>query len=74
MAHAQEALMPALFEMVQRIDQVIAVKGLEKFKTKGQIALKVGYALSGITRETPDDPVRVHRLADAAKDVLGQPV
>lgn len=64
--------MAALFEMVQRIDHVIEVRGLEKFKTKGQIALKVGYALSGITRETPDDPVKIHRLAEAAQTVLGQ--
>jgi hypothetical protein len=64
--------MSALYEMVQRIDGVIAVKGLEKFKTKGQIALKVGYALSGITKDTPDDPVKIHRLAEAAEVILGQ--
>jgi hypothetical protein len=64
--------MAALYEMVQRIDSVIALKGLERFKVKGQIALKVGFTLSGVTRDTPDDPVKLTALAHAAQAVLGQ--
>ena len=66
--------MARLYEAVQRVEQVIARKGLPLFKTKGLIALKAGFMLGSIDATTPDDPMKLEALRSAAREVLGEPV
>ena len=66
--------MGLLYDTVQRIDQVIASRGLDKFRTRGQIALKTGFAISLVKSDTPDDPLKQRKLVEAAAAVLGQAI
>jgi len=63
-----------LYETIQRIEQVIARKDLQPFKTKGLIALKVGFSLALIEVSSPDDAGKLSRLKQATRQVLGEPV
>ena len=60
-----------LYETVKKIEDVIAEKKLDPYRTKGQIALKAGFSLSLVKASTPDDPARLTRLREAAMLVLG---
>jgi hypothetical protein len=62
-----------LYETIQRIEQVIARRNLQPFKTKGLIALKAGFSLALIEASTPDDPAKLAALRSAASAVLGEP-
>ena len=64
--------MGLLYDTVRRIDEVIASKGLDKYRTRGQIALKTGFAISLVNPDTPDDPVKQRKLVEAAAAVLAQ--
>lgn len=66
--------MGRLYEAIESIDRVIAQKGLDPFATKGAIGLRAGFFLLTIKPDTPDDPVRLAALNEAAEAVLGQPV
>jgi hypothetical protein len=63
-----------LYDTIERIEQVIAQKHLEGFKTKGLIALRAGFSLALVDRGTPDDAAKLERLRQAARQVLGEPV
>jgi hypothetical protein len=60
--------------MVQRIDALIALRGLDRFKVRGEIAIRAGFALDFVDPDTLDEPETVSRLARAASAVLGEPV
>lgn len=64
--------MGQLYQAVRSIEQIIARKTLDDFKTKGLISMKAGFFLSIITADTPDDPERITRLRSAAEEVLGE--
>ena len=64
--------MGQLYQAVRSIEQVIARKTLDDFKTKGLISMKAGFFLSIVTPETPDDPERIASLRVAAEEVLGE--
>jgi len=64
--------MGQLYEMVQRIDQLILRKGLPFAKTKGLVVIKAGFSLVLIEPTTPDDPAKAAKLRAAVKDVLGE--
>lgn len=64
--------MGQLYEMVQRVDQLIHSKGLPFAKTKGLVVIKAGFSLVLIEPTTPDDPAKAERLRAAVKDVLGE--
>ena len=64
--------MGQLYEMVQRIDQLIQRKGLPFAKTKGLVVIRAGFSLILIEPSTPDDPAKAERLRVAVKDVLGE--
>jgi hypothetical protein len=66
--------MGRMYEMVQRIDSIIDRKGLDAFKTKGQISLECGFFVSLIGPDEPDDDQKIRTLADAAQRVLGEPI
>lgn len=66
--------MAQLYETIQRIEQAIARKNLQPFRTKGLIALKAGFSLALVDASTPDDAAKLSSLRQAARDVLGEPV
>ncbi len=63
-----------LFRAIERIDAIIARKKLDRFKARGEIALRAGFAFSFIDAETPDDPVQLAKLEAAAYAVLGEAI
>lgn len=62
-----------LFDLNNKIDDVIAKKGLDKIKLRGQIAFKSGVMLY-FTEDTPDDPDKVAKIKAAAAEVLGEAI
>ena len=60
-----------LYDAVCRIDATIEQRGLDAFKTKGEIGVKAGFFLAIVTPSTPDDPERIARLSAAMQQVLG---
>jgi hypothetical protein len=59
-----------MYDTVLKIGDIIARRNLPVFKTKGLIAIKAGLSLGLVTPLTPDDPVKLKKLRDAARDVL----
>lgn len=66
--------MGKLYDTVRQIDAVIARKGLPVFKTKGLIAIHVGFSLALVEEATPDDDAKVDALRRVARQVLGEPI
>jgi hypothetical protein len=60
-----------LWRTVQRIDELLAGHGGNRFKLRGLIAMKAGFALDLVEPDSPDDPERLQRLRSAAAAVLG---
>ena len=60
-----------LYDYAQTIEQHIQRNNLDVFKTRGAIAMKVGFIISLIQPDETDDPVKVDALKNAARDVLG---
>jgi hypothetical protein len=63
--------MGKLYDEVARIEQAIAARKVDVYRTKGRIALKAGFPLLSIRPETPDDADKLARLRAAAREVLG---
>jgi predicted regulator of Ras-like GTPase activity (Roadblock/LC7/MglB family) len=61
-----------LLRIVQRIDERLLGSGPDRFKLRGQIAMKAGFSLDLVDADTPDDPERLQRLKAAATAVLGR--
>lgn len=61
-----------LYQLVQRIEQVISRKRLDPFRTRGAISMAAGFGLRCIDTDTPDDPDMLARLEAAALSVLGE--
>ncbi len=61
-----------LWQLVQRIEAVIARKRLDPFRTRGAISMAAGVGLRAIDEDTPDDPGLQAKLEAAAKAVLGE--
>ncbi len=66
--------MGRMYDTVQRIEAIIARKGLPVFRTRGLIAIRVGFSLGLVTEETPDDGAKIAALREAAREVLGEPI
>lgn len=62
--------MGKLFAARQRIDEIIAERGLDAVQVRGAIGLKAGTLLGLIMASTPDDEEKLKRLAEAAKVIL----
>ncbi len=65
---------PELFALVQRIEAVIEQQRLDRFRVRGEIALKAGFGLGFIDARTPDDPAKAAKLRAAASAILGEAV
>ena len=63
-----------LYAAVRKIDSIIERKRLDRFKMRGQIALRAGFGLGFIDADTPDDPEMLSKLEAAASAVLGEPI
>lgn len=63
-----------LWQAVQRIDAAIERKRLDRFKVRGEIALRAGFGLGFIDADTPDDAEMLSRLEAAAGAVLGETI
>jgi len=61
-----------LWQLVQRIEAVIARKKLDPFRTRGAISLAAGVGLRAIDEDTPDDAAMQSKLEAAALAVLGE--
>ena len=66
--------MGQLYDMVQKVDELIAQKGLPFARTKGLVVIKAGFSLVLIEPGTPDDVEKASRLRDAVKAVLGETI
>ena len=66
--------MGAMYDTVLRIEAEIAKRSLPLFRTRGLIAVEVGFSLSLVEESTPDDEVKLAALRRAAHQVLGEPV
>lgn len=62
--------MSQIYDLRLRIEEKIKADGLNAMEIKGQIGLKSGRLLALISPNTPDDPVGLAKLRQAAKDVL----
>lgn len=63
--------MGKLYDYAQRIQQHIEENNLDVFKTRGAIAMRVGFIVTLVRPDDPDEPEKVQALRDAAKEVLG---
>jgi predicted regulator of Ras-like GTPase activity (Roadblock/LC7/MglB family) len=61
-----------LWRTVQRVEELLAGHGANRFKLRGLIAMKAGFALDLVEPDSPDDPERLQRLRAAAAAVLGR--
>lgn len=66
------APVPELYAIVQRIEAVIEQQRLDRYRVRGEIALKAGFGLGFIDARTPDDAAKVAKLRAAASAVLGE--
>lgn len=64
--------MGKLYEAARQIDAVIEKRGMDPFKTKGQISMRTGFLLSFISPDDPDDDERIEQLKQVAYEVLGE--
>ncbi len=62
--------MGKLWELSQKIDAVILERGLDRASTRGKIALKAG-VIFAFDKNTPDDPTKIAKIKQAARDILG---
>jgi len=60
-----------LYDYAQRIEDHIQRNKLDVFKTRGAIAMKVGFIITLVKPDEPDDPEKVAALKSAADELLG---
>lgn len=63
--------MGKLYDYGQRIQNEIDSRGLDVFKTRGEMAMRCGFIITLLRPDEPDDPAKLVKLKDAAKEVLG---
>jgi predicted regulator of Ras-like GTPase activity (Roadblock/LC7/MglB family) len=68
----RDAVRNELYELIQRVNALIDASPGDRFKLRGKIALKAGFALDLVDADTPDDPVKLERLKAATSAVLGR--
>ncbi|MDH4139179.1 MAG: hypothetical protein OEV43_01255 [Coriobacteriia bacterium] len=63
--------MGTLYDYCTKIQSHIEREGMDLFRVRGELALRVGFLISLVEPEDPDDPEKVKALREAAQDVLG---
>ena len=63
--------MGKLYDYAQRIEQHIEDNNLDMFKTRGAIAMRVGFIVTLVNEDDPDDSEKIRLLREAADEVLG---
>jgi len=59
-----------LYDGVAEIDRVAQARGLDPIKVKGEVSMRAGFFLAIVFPHTPDDPEKIERLREAAREVL----
>ena len=62
--------MSELYDLRLKIEEKIKSGGLDAAEVRGKIGLRSGRLIAFISPTTPDDPVAIAKLKQAAKDVL----
>jgi hypothetical protein len=62
--------MSTLYDLRLLIEERIKLEGLDPMEIKGKIGLRSGKLLALISPSTPDDPVAIAKLKQAAKETL----
>ena len=62
--------MSQLYDLRLLIEERIRSAGLDPMEIKGKIGLRSGKLLALISPSTPDDPVAITKLKQAAKETL----
>lgn len=62
--------MGQLYDLRMKIEQVIEDQKLDAFRIKGAIGLSSGVVFAMVRPDTPDDPTKVQKLREAAREVL----
>ena len=63
--------MGRLYDDCQKIQSHIEARGLDVFRTRGELAMKCGFLVTLVKPEDPDDPQKIRALEDAALELLG---
>ncbi len=63
--------MGKLYDYRKQIEQHIEANNLDIYKTRGEIALRVGFLISLVNPTDPDDPAKIEALRMAAHESLG---
>ncbi len=62
--------MGRLYDACQQIMTHIDQRGLDPYKTRGEIALRTGFLISMVDPDDDDDPVKLESVLQAALEVL----
>lgn len=63
--------MGKLYDYCGRIQEHIERNGLDVFRTRGELALEVGFLITLVDENDPDDPDKIRSLQTAAQKLLG---
>lgn len=63
--------MGRLYEDCMKIQEHIESKGLDVFRTRGELAMRCGFLITLVKPEDADDSLKIRALEDAARDLLG---
>jgi len=63
--------MGKLYDYCQRVQQHIESKGLDIYKSRGEIAMRCGFLMPLVKPDDSDDAQKIQALRDAAKDLFG---
>jgi hypothetical protein len=63
--------MGRLYDDCAKIQEHIEQRGLDVFRTRGELAMRCGFLVTLIKPTDPDDPQKIAALEQAARDLLG---
>lgn len=63
--------MGKLYDYCKEIERHIERNNLDVFKTRGELALRVGFLISLVDPSDPDDAAKLEALRVAAREALG---
>jgi hypothetical protein len=63
--------MGRLYEDCMKIQEHIESRGLDVFRTRGELAMRCGFLITLVKPEDADDSLKIRALEDAARDLLG---